>query len=176
MGKDSRLKKLARTLLTTTCLTAAAGAAHANTFLESSFGGGDFSNVLTSPSNIGVTADVVQGTLETPCCTDTADFFQIPGLVAGAKYTLSYVQNSGFSGVLLQLYDGTTTFSGPYGSGSVTTITVPVDNNLVFGIAGSEGPSSYTIGFAAQAPEPGTLGLAATALASALALRRRKKS
>jgi hypothetical protein len=175
MGKDHRLKKLARTLLATTCLTAATGAANAGTFVESSFAGGDFSNNLSSPSVLNATYDTVSGTLETPCCTDSQDYFQIPGLIPGASYHLTF----SFTGPLplhLTLYDGLSSIAGPFSGSANTNITAPLDSDLRFGIDSAEGPSTWTVGFATNAPEPGTMGLAATALASALALRRRRKN
>ena len=171
MGKDRTLKKLARTLLATTCLTAA-GSASGATFLEATFGGGDFSNNLNSPSVLAQTYDQVSGTLETPCCTDVADYFQIPGLTVGASYLLTFTTGNVPQ---LTLYDGLTPLSGPYSNGASVNITVP-DSNLVFGINNAEGAAAWTVGFTSSAPEPGTLALAATALASTLAMRRRKKS
>ena len=112
--------------------------------------------------------------MRNPCCADIADYFEFPSLIPGAAYLLTFTAVG--QPLQLKLYDGTTLLSGPYGDGASANITVPLDPDLRFGIDGAEGPGSYTVGFSTSAPEPGSMGLAATALTSALAMRRRRKS
>jgi hypothetical protein len=175
MGKDHRLKKLARTLLATSCLTAAAGAANAATFVESSFAGGDFSNNLSSPSILNATYDTVVGSIDVTSISDGSDYFQIPGLVAGGSYFLTYSAVGGLPPASLRLYDGVSQIAGPLTNGASINVTVPLDQDLRFGIVVGEGPSNYTVSFTENAPEPGTFGAAGMALAGTLALRNRKR-
>jgi len=171
MGKDNKFKKLARTLLTTTCLTVAAGAASATTFLEPSIGGGDFSNTLGGANALPAGTDVVKGAVA--FVTDSADFFNIPGLTIGATYYLSFATSTG--GGSLRLYDGVSQIAGPFGPIANVPYITPV-SPLYFGVANNEGTFNYTVTFSQNSPEPGTMGVAGLALAGAWALRRRKKN
>jgi hypothetical protein len=168
MGTDNRFKKLARTLMATTCLTVAAGSASASVFLEPSFAGGDFSNNLSAPSALPVGTTQVQGAVNNG---DHDDFFSIPGLTTGASYLLLFAGSGGG----LSVYDGLSLIGGPFSNSVVTTFTSP-DTTLVFGVHTLEATVNYTVSLTQETPEPGTLSLAGMALAGALALRRRKKN
>jgi MYXO-CTERM domain-containing protein len=175
LGKNSKLKKLARTLLTTTCLTAAAACAGASTFLESSLVSGDFSNNLNSPTALPAGVTDVYGKVSP---ADLNDYFSIPGLTAGGSYFVTFEEN--FVNASLTLYDGTNqvAIAGPFNVGGTTAHIVPPSTIVEFGVnhAGAEFPVNYIVSFSTTSPEPGTLGLAGAALAGALTLRRRRKN
>ena len=171
MGKDHRLKKLARMLLTTTCLTAAADVGKAGTFAETI----DLSNSLSSPTSLGTIYDTVTGNVGGTISVDPADYFSIPGLTVGGSYHVTFSDGNPSAGPQLFLYDGINQILSLPSSGGAADVTVPLD--LRFGLQNAEAASSWTVGFtanAAGAPEPGTMGAAAAALA-ALALRRRRR-
>jgi len=171
MGRDHKLKKLARMLLTTTCLTAAANVGKAGTFAETV----DLSNSLSSPTSLGTIYDTITGNVGGTISVDPADYFSIPGLTVGGSYHVTLSDGLPSAGPVLNLYDGLTQILQIPAAGGAADLTVPLD--LRFGLQNAEGASSWTVTFtanAAGAPEPGTMGAAAAALA-ALALRRRRK-
>ena len=91
----------------------------------------------------------------------------------GASYALSFL-DSGNGITALTLYDGLSPYAGDYFTGATANITATSD--LRFGILNGEfGTSNWTVGFTANAPEPGTMGAAGLAIAGALAWRRRRK-
>ena len=173
MDKNSKLKKLARTLLATTCLTVAAGSAPAAVITEATFApGGDFSNNLNSPTVLTGGTDTILGTIGTS--PDFNDIFELLGLVAGGSYHITLASSSSFT-PFLNFYDSSFNFlPGSLSPGQSVDFVAPADGNLVFNL-GSEGVSNYTVTLTPNfVPEPATFGLVGAALAGALALRRKK--
>ena len=86
MQKSARLKKIARHLLATTCLTAAAaGSAGATTITE----GTDFSNTFAGANALPIGADVVDGSIGGAIVSDPDDDFRFSGLLAGSSFSLA---------------------------------------------------------------------------------------
>ncbi len=186
MQKSARLKKIARHLLATTCLTVAAvGVAGASTFTE----GSDFSNTFAGANALPIGTDVVNGSLFGSLAPDNDDYFRFSGLLAGSSFSLNAsTPDSGWLGNLLvfsssQSQIGTTQAlhnSAPANASGI----VPLDGILVVDVAFSEGtgPDAYTVSLTApldqtaQTPEPSTLAGVGLGLAGALALRRRQKA
>ena len=178
MNQGSRLKKLARHLLATTCLTAAAGAAHAATVSEPP----DFGNSFAVATSLPVGTTNVVGTMP---FGDPADYFKFNGLLPGSAFSFDLHLNSSTGGPTLNGQDSSqnSLFSPITLSGSNTDFfgngTVPADGMLIISLRQSvESNADYTGSLSAQlagAPEPGTLATAGIALAGALALRRRLK-
>jgi hypothetical protein len=168
------LKKFARHLLTTTCLTAAAaGAAHAGTINETSVSGGDFSNTFGGANALPAGTTEVLGQLNP--FSDT-DFFMFSGLLGGGAYTLTGVY-TGFAnyGILDSLGN---TLNSPTGNPASLGGTTPGNGILVVEVLNSEGTPTYDLTLnAAQAgaPEPSTLSAVGLGLAGAFALRRKLK-
>jgi hypothetical protein len=157
-----KFKKFARTLLASTCLTAAA---HATTLAEPP----DFSNSPSSPAAIPAGTTLIQGSLSNQ--GDFSDYLIWMGLTPGTvlNFTFSrtgtglygYSQNGlGFS----SLVDG------------ANSVTVGPSGEVSFALELEGTPGSYSLDFGAAVPEPGTLttlGLGAAAIA--LAARRKRK-
>ena len=172
--KDKQLRKLARGLMLSTCLSGMATAAHASTVSEPP----DFSNSLASPTLLPDGTDTVNGTVTTG--SDPLDAFQFSGLTPGASLTLNINIVDAFAPPpsIISIYSSGNTLLGSQngGSGSVSVV-VPRDGILLVGAAaGAETVGTYSVGFTSGVPEPGTftgvgLGLAAAALA-----RRRRKA
>ena len=84
--KSARLKKIARHLLATTCLTAAAaGSAGATTITE----GTDFSNTFAGANALPIGTDVVNGSIWGAIVSDPDDYFRFSGLLAGSSFSLA---------------------------------------------------------------------------------------
>ena len=177
MQKNARLKKIARHLLATTCLTAAvAGMASATTFTETS----DFSNVFAGANVLPIGTDVVHAAVGfVNGVSDPADYFQLKGLFAGSAFSLQTMTSDVLAGYM-SIYSSS---QSPIGSSksfftnqnaSVSGI-VPADGILVVGITETEGGGAYTVNLLNTAPEPSTLVGAGLGLASVVALRRRRK-
>jgi hypothetical protein len=172
------LKKFARGLLATTCLTiASSGAARAGTYTEAA----DFSNSSLTPFVLPSDTNIVTGTLF--FSTDTADWVEFTNLLGGSLFTLNATTpTSFFFPTVNVLDDKQAQVAGPgaFSSGSDANLgpaLVPADGNLIVGVstAGTEGAAGYTITLNAQqsVPEPGTLGSVGLALAF---LWRRKRN
>ena len=169
------LKKFARRLLTTTCLTAAAvGAAHAGTINESIVG--DFSNTF---AGAGLTnsllpngTNVVNGGLNP---SGDLDFFTFQGLSAGTSFTLAGTYENG---QFVTLYNSAQTALTVQASNPPTlTGIVPGDGMLVVGVTNQEQVTGYSFTLTATpaaTPEPSTIVGGGLGLA-ALALRRKRK-
>ena len=176
MGKNTRLKKSARHLLATTCLTAGAAAlANAQVVAEGSGGApADFGNTFGAayllPDGTGMVLGSVTG------ISDPADFFTFQGLAGGTGF--SFNATSFLPGQIgLDIFNssdtqlGSTDFfsSSDSGSGSGT---VPADGTLTFELFPSgEGARPYTVSLTATLaptgiPEPGTLGVMGLGLAA----------
>src|SRR3982074_422546 len=86
-GIRKSVKKLARTLLATTCLTVAAGrAALAGTIDESVFG--EFSKLSSSPSIMPAGTTIVNGSLSS-IGPDTIDWVEFINLLGGSTFDLT---------------------------------------------------------------------------------------
>src|ERR1700755_2747797 len=99
MGKNSRLKKLARHLLATTCLTAGAAAmADATTVTETISGVGDYGNsfgaVTLLPNGTRTVNGVVGGILTGTDALDFNDYIEIGGLLGGSSFSFSASMSS----------------------------------------------------------------------------------
>ncbi|MGH9723199.1 MAG: PEP-CTERM sorting domain-containing protein [Bryobacteraceae bacterium] len=165
------VKKLARELLTTTCLTAvAAGVAQATPFNESTVV--DFNNTFGTANDLPLGTDNVVGGLQT---ISDNDFFRFLGLAAGGAYTLtgSYELNASYS----VLDSGGGVLNGPATNPPIFNGIVPGDGILVVGVNQQEQTAFYDLNLAAQSaevPEPSTTAGVGLALAGALALRRKR--
>jgi hypothetical protein len=173
------VKKLARTLLATTCLTvASAGAGLAGTVDESVFG--EFSKSSSSPTILPTGTDTVLGSLSSTGI-DGIDFVKFINLIGGSTFDLTATDTSGASIQILSDTPSTivplTFFSSgsPFDSGPFI---IPGDGNLIVGIGSNEGSSNYalTLTDPQGAPEPGTFGAVGLALAGALAWRRKRNA
>ncbi len=169
---SASLKKLARKLLTTTCLTAiATGAAQATTFNESTIT--DFSNNFPGANVLPAGTDRVIGGLS-PLVVDS-DFFKWSGLLAGDIYTLT---SGGYVGMV-----NVTTYNSAQGvlnaqSTNPATLTgiIPGDGMLVVGVTPFEGTNyDFSLKTNSPTPEPATFAGVGLALAGALALRSKSK-
>jgi len=171
------LKKFARGLLTTTCLTAAAaGMAQAGIINESgNFGATDaFGNSFALLTALPGGTTEVQGALNP---AGDNDFFRFSGLLAGASYSFVGFYEIGAAqfGVLTS---GGATLNALASNPASMTGVVPGDGMLVVQVLQNEQVMNYDLQLtAAQAgvPEPSTaagagLGLA---LAGAMTLRRK---
>ena len=169
----STLKKFARHLLTTTCLTAvAAGAAHGNTINESSVSGGDFGNTFATRNLLGSATTEVIGAISG--FTDN-DFFQIGGLLGGSAFSISGVYTNFANYSVLNSAQGVISAGGQ--NPATLAGVVPGDGILVVQVLQSESLATYDLTITANAattiPEPGTLAAMGLGLAGAFALRRK---
>ena len=172
-GKSKSLKKYARHLLATTCLTVAATTAQATTFSE---GVNDFGNTFAARTGLpGGTTQVFGGVNPG---NDFDDFFFFSGLPLGGAFTFTGLYEGAVNVSVLtngnSVINGNSNLSNP----PTMTGTVPGDGILVIGAHGFEGTAFYdlrldVVGGTSQIPEPATAGLAGLALASAVALRRK---
>jgi hypothetical protein len=183
MGKHTRLKKLARHLLATTCLTAGVAAiADAQVVTEGvSPAPADFGNTFATAYLLPNGTTQVNGTVQQGA--DTADFFTFQGLQGGTGFSFSASGNSPIA-LSLDIFNSSDTQIGSTHiftsvEGASGTGTVPVNGELIFDVfSGSEAREAYTINLTAtQSPEPGTLGAMGLGLAAgaALVMRRKKK-
>ena len=167
---NAAFKKMARKLLTTTCLTAAAtGAAQATTFNETT----DFGNTFLTNTALPVGTDRVVGGLP---AFDGADFFKFSGLVGGSNYTLSAIY-TGFQDVTV-LNSAQGVLNAATNNPASLTGVVPNDGMLIVGVIDTDGGQTYDIslnGVSTATPEPSTFAGAGLALAGALALRSKMK-
>src|SRR5580698_2346062 len=176
MKRTTQLKRLARHLLATTCLTA--GTAMATTVSEPPNFGTTFATATALP--VGTT--VVEGGVSMN--NDLNDYFKFEGLVPGTGFDFTATTNSGLTLNLLNSADAALpSSSDPY---TFTTslpasvgVTAPSDGIIVFDVVspGGEGLRAYTVTVttATFVPEPGTLGAMGLGLAAGAALTRRRK-
>jgi hypothetical protein len=178
MQKTARLKKLARHLLASTCLTvAAAGTAYGSTFNESS----DFSNAFGTADILPVGTDTVIGHIG---FGDADDYFEFTGLLGGATFFLgASTDGNSFNPFVTVLSNSPSTITGPltfsFGSPTNGSGVIPADGILVFHVGNPGEGGTYTVTLDAPlagVPEPGTLTGVGLGLAGALALRRRSKA
>jgi hypothetical protein len=167
--------KVARTLLASTCLTAASGAAVAGVINESTFAqGGDFPGTFPG-SLLPVGTTVVDGTLT---ANDT-DFFEFQGLVANTAWSITV--HSSYEGAFFDVFNSadtslaSRTINLETGS-DVLSGTVPGNGDLVVELAN---PSTPVIDYQAVitstlTPEPAPWAGTGLALAGALAWRRKR--
>ena len=179
------LRKLARALLGTTCLTVATGTAFATTFTETT----DFPS--TAPGTVlPVGTTQVNGSIN--FSTDQRDYFEFVGLLPNSSFSLQATATAtGYSdGVSVQNSGGTLlaqpmlllqVSSSNIINANFTNLTVPSDGDVVVGISQFEGGGPYTVTInanlaSAPTPEPFTLSTSLLGLgaAAAEALRRRR--
>jgi hypothetical protein len=187
MGKHTRLKKFARHLLATTCLTAGAAAvANAQVITEGTTPApADFGNNSGSAYLLPNGTTQVNGVVTTG--TDPADFFTFEGLQGGTGFSFAATM-TGPGAVGLEVLNSSNTVLVPenfYNStnGDNSGGTVPTDGLLVFGLFASGEPGGsrpYTVNLTATqaptgTPEPGTLGVMGLGLAAGAAIMRRRK-
>jgi hypothetical protein len=192
LGKHTRLKKLAKRLLATTCLTAmAAGIAGAQTVNEAA----DFGDTLGTAFQLPMGTRNVNGLVDTQSdFFDGDDYMRFSGLAGGSLFSftattplLRSVEVDLFSSAGVALPGSAFQFSSTaqesglaMGSGIV-----PLDGILVFdfrvtGEASLRTPYSLHLNAtdaAAAAPEPGTMGAMGLGIAGlgAMVRRRRKR-
>lgn len=181
--------KFVRTLLATTCLTAATGtAAFAGTITE---------GVPPAPADfptsgpgylLPVGTDTVFGTKESQSDTD---WFEFQGLLAGSPFSLQafFVPSGTEVGLRVNVFDTSNTLlgsgtleQGSANSGPQITGIVPIDGNLITNIFSCNcfnSTGNYEVQLTADVaatPEPSTLPVLGLAAASALAWRRKRKN
>ena len=175
------VKKLARTLLATTCLTVASGvAARADIITEGTPPAPtDFPNASASAFVLPSGASIVNGTIDS--LTDQADWVEFINLPGGVNFTLNATALSGSFANVEVLDDTLATIVGPtsFGPGSPADLGpagIPADGNLIVGVLAVEGSTSYslTLDPPSGAPEPATFGSVGLALAGAFAWRRKR--
>ncbi|MDE3197595.1 MAG: hypothetical protein KGN84_14690 [Acidobacteriota bacterium] len=191
MNRNQTLKRLAQTLLASTCLTVATASAGVTGVVTEST---DFSNDQAMPTLLPTGTTTVNGGLCGDCISDPADWFTIPGLGPGDTIaitetltrggTMDYLvgdssENTLASGTLSSL--ASPALPGPTSPAPSSVmsfdVTAPTDGNLVFG-AGNSAFAGYTVtitDLGVATPEPGTVGTAALALATAAVLRRKRR-
>jgi hypothetical protein len=186
MGKHTRLKKLARHLLATTCLTAGAAAiADAQVVTEGTAPApADFGNTFGAAYLLPLGTTQVNGS--THDNVDPADFITFQGLQGGTGFSFTATSTSPIGSDLNIFNSSDVKLSGPFffssSEGTSGNGTVPTDGLLTFDVfSSSEAVQSYSINLtatqAAGTPEPGTLGAMGLGLAAgaALMMRRKKK-
>jgi hypothetical protein len=161
--KQTKFKKLTRSLLASTALTIGAEAAIVTE-------GPDFSNNFPSPTLLASGTTGVAGTV-TPV-TDYSDVVQFGDLAANT--VLNYTASFNSSAVYIDLYNSGGQYIGTANNGT-GSLTVPGDGILRLNI-GQESSSeeAYSFQFGTAVPEPGTLTGVGLGLAALAAARRKK--
>lgn len=185
MGKNTRLKKLARHLLATTCLTAGAAAlANAQVVTEAvPPAPTDFGNTFGAAYLLPDGTTTVNGAVEFG--SDIADYFTFHGLQGGTNFNFTATSTDSrligidlfnSSDVQIGVEEAFDSVESATGSGSV-----PSDGILTFGLlvdGSGEGTRPYSVELNAtqsSTPEPGTLGVMGLGLAAGAALAKRRK-
>ena len=179
--------KFARTLLATTCLTVAGGAAQAGTIIYTEGTApapADFSN--TFPAATVLTAAAIPGTTTVNgniSGGDPFDFFELTGLGAGTFTVTASTSGSGMGSVSV-LTDANVVVGGPTGisngvSASFGSFSIPSDGNIVVELQDlGERSTPYTVTvntLSSSTPEPSTIATVGLGLAGALALSRKRR-
>jgi PEP-CTERM motif len=173
MQKTSTLKRLARRLLTTTCLTAAAA-----TMAVAGPYTGPYGSTMGTAPDVG-TSTPVSGSENV---YGQQQWFEFTGLTAGTTITIQDLAGSGSSLNWALLSDTSVSLaSNNLGVGASVTpsFSLPGDGNVFVEIvATNESGNNWqvTLNPGTSTPEPGTLGAVGIGLAGlgALARRRRK--
>jgi hypothetical protein len=178
MKKTFGLRKLTRHLLATSCLTVAAGSAHATT-VNGPFGG-SFGTATALPVGTTEITDSIPFNVGA-----VSEWVVFSGLQSGASFSFSGIETvSGRPPGSVSVRDSLNTdlldFALP-ASGQPGT--VPTDGKLFvdvqFQSCGDCGTTDFTLDLtaplASSTPEPGTIATAGVALAGAVALRRKRK-
>jgi hypothetical protein len=181
MKRTTKLKRLARHLLATTCLTAGS-TAMATTVSEPP----DFGTTFGTATDLPNGTTMVDGSVQFP--GDTNDFFTFQDLVPGTEFFFTATLTSATNGLELNLLtSGDAALPGssnPYSFATSlpasATVDAPSDGIIVFDVltGGGEGPArayNITVNTATYVPEPGTLGAMGLGLAAGAALTRRRK-
>jgi hypothetical protein len=184
LQRAPKLKRLARHLLTTTCLTAGvAGCAYATGLNVT---GLSPSTNESSPTieTVGTGANSVSGTTN-----EGSNYIEFEGLPAGSTLgSISFVftNNSSFSEYSLTILNSSdTVLSGPVGvpaggSDTPSSVVIPSNGDIVVDFGECECSSGFTITLndPSSVPEPAALGGVGLGLAGigALARRRRKQN
>jgi hypothetical protein len=185
--------KFARTLLATTCLTAASGgAALAGTisYTEGSAPApGTFSTNFSGALTTSLPAATIPGITNVSGSVNGEDslaFFELTGLGTGT-FTLTATEFSEFGeAAVTVLTDGDAVLEGPtdFDEGEMASfgsMSIPSDGNLVIEVEQlMESPSNFTVSVdttasTATVPEPSTIATVGLGLAGALTLRRRRR-
>jgi hypothetical protein len=169
------LKKFARGLLATTCLTALAGvSAKAVTITEPPELSHAFPGTVFNVGTDGV--DVVNGQLG--AVGDTDDYIQLTGLLGNAGFTLTGNAQAGLAQMAVFSSSNSQIVGLTFMPATVSG-TVPGDGILVLQAHDFEVAGNYSLTLTAApatAPEPSTVAGVGLALAGALAWRRRKQN
>ena len=182
--------RLVRTLLATTCLTAATGtAAFAGTITEGTLPGPTNFPSVSPGFLLPVGTDTVFGTKESQA---DSDWFEFQGLQAGSPFSLNafFVPAGSEVGLRVNVFDTSNNLlgsasleQGQVNGGNAISGTVPVDGNLITNIFSCNclfPTGNYEVQLTAQTttatPEPSTLPVLGLAAASALAWRRKRKN
>jgi hypothetical protein len=168
------LKRFARQLLATTCLTVAIGAvAEASTTNETSVV--DFSNTFLGRNILPIGTTEVIGQINP---SSDIDYFQIGGLLGGGAYNFTGVYTDFSSYGVLNSSGGILNFlsSNPSSMAGV----IPSDGILVVQVQQAEQLAGYDLTLTAptiptNVPEPSSLSSVGIGLIGALALRRKLK-
>ena len=179
LKKNDGIKKFMRQLLTATCLTAASvGAAHGDTFTEST----DFSDTFAAATALPAGTDVVTGQVFAPQSNDLFDFFQFSGLTPSEAFNVHFTSTLGneVGGAVFNSGQGSLGIHG-FNLGQPTDIggIIPSDGKLVVEIFAQEGgPYTAALTTSSAVPEPATAPLAGLGMLAAGGLdwwRRRQK-
>lgn len=166
------IKKLARELITTTCLTAAAaGAVQAATFNETSLT--DFSNTFGAANVLPAGTNRVLGAITAP--GDPGDYFKFTGLAGGSAFSIA----GAYTGSAI--YDVLDSSGAAIVASSINPATItgdiPTDGILIVHVNQTEVAATYDLTFNANTsvPEPSTAAIAGLGVAGAWLLRKRSK-
>jgi len=169
MKSSDSLKKIARRLLATTCLTAAAvGVSQAASVTETTFG--DFGNTFALQTLLPAGTTEVIGAINP---SSDFDFFTISNLVAGGNYSITgvYTGNASYS----VLSSANVVLSPGTSNPAVLSGVVPGDGILVIAVGQQEQVATYDLTLdVASTPEPATVAGVGLALAAGLAARRNR--
>lgn len=192
---EQKLKRLTQRLLATTCLTVGAvGAASASSIDESAVAGGSFGASFSQATLLSTGTTTITGSL---CddCGNIQDWFEVPGFIPGSTVGITGTAKfgpgvgDGVAAVDITAEDslGDLLGDGSASTGPVTTASftalVGADGDLIFEVALDQQNDIFSTDYEVDlnvenvptAPEPGTLGAAALALAAGAVLDRKLK-